>query len=370
VNKYSLPLIFGCTLVFAFGARADGTDAGIDTPWPKEKAWQWYRAQPWLCGFNYVPANDVSYTEMWMDGGFDAKQIDRELALAPQTGFNCLRVVLSYVDWKGDRTGFLRRFDDFLAICDRHQLRAIVCFFDDCSFGLITDPVFGPQPAMVPGWYGNGWTPSPGHKTVVDRSAFPDLQRYVQEVMQAHKSDSRVLCWDLYNEAGNAGMGEKSLPLLEACFHWAREVAPVQPITSRDYGARNAITPFVDTHSDIITLHCYAKPDRLRQRLAEVAQPGRPVICTEWMNRNTGSTVADCLPVFAAQDVGCLNWGLVNGKTQTNLNWGHRPGQPDPPKWQHDLYHGDFTPYDPAELQLFRETIARMRATPPAGSPR
>ena len=70
-----------------------------------------------------------------------------------------------------------------------------------------------------------------------------------------------------------------------------------------------------------------------------------------------GSLVETCLPVFAEKRVGCLHWGLVNGKTQTHLNWGHRPGDPEPEVWQHDLYHPDHRPYDTGELELFRNTI-------------
>ena len=61
----------------------------------------------------------------------------------------------------------------------------------------------------------------------------------------------------------------------------------------------------------------------------------------------------------------CLHWGLVNGKTQTHLNWGHRPGEPDPPVWQHDLFHGDYRPYEPGEIASFRRIIGtRESATP------
>ena len=91
---------------------------------------------------------------------------------------------------------------------------------------------------------------------------------------------------------------------------------------------------------------------------------GRPVICTEWMNRPVGSTVEACLKLFADADVGCMAWGLVNGKTQTHLKWGHRPEMlPYTGEWQHDLYRGDFTPYKQAEIDLIKGTIeAKARA--------
>ena len=52
-----------------------------------------------------------------------------------------------------------------------------------------------------------------------------------------------------------------------------------------------------------------------------------------------------------------MMWGLVNGKTQTDLPWGHRPehGEYKGP-WQHDIYHGDFTPYDQTEIDLLKNT--------------
>jgi hypothetical protein len=54
------------------------------------------------------------------------------------------------------------------------------------------------------------------------------------------------------------------------------------------------------------------------------------------------------------EKAGCMLWGLVNGKTQTDLPWGHRPGDPAPAIWQHDLYHGDFAPYDTTEIATLR----------------
>ena len=79
--------------------------------------------------------------------------------------------------------------------------------------------------------HNSGWVPSPGLKRVVDRSAWPDLERYIKDLVGRFGSDRRVLIWDLYNEPGNSGMGEKSLPLAAATFRWAREAKPGQPLT-------------------------------------------------------------------------------------------------------------------------------------------
>ena len=93
--------------------------AADETPsprWSAERANRWYDAQEWPCGFNYIPANAISYTEMWMPYCFDAERIDKELALAERVGFNCLRVVLPFVVWEHDPEAFKRRFGRFLDV--------------------------------------------------------------------------------------------------------------------------------------------------------------------------------------------------------------------------------------------------------------
>ena len=229
--------------------------------------------------------------------------------------------------------------------------------FDDCVFGPIRDPVFGKQPEVVEGWYANGWTPSPSHSLVRDPSTWPRLEKYVKDVVATFKDNPHVWIWDLYNEPTNGGLGDVSLPLVEKVFVWARDVGPSQPLTIGQWNGNAGLNEIIYRQSDVITFHDYGGPDRLRGHIADLQRQGRPLICTEWLNRGRGSTVADCLPIFRRKTVGCMHWGLVNGKTQTHLNWGHRPGEPDPPVWQHDLFRSDHTSYAPSEIELFRSFI-------------
>lgn len=325
--------------------------------WTRDRAWQWYRSQPWPCGFNYVPANAISYTEMWMPYNFDAERIDKELQLAEEIGLNCLRVVLPFVVWEHDPDAFKKRLDTFLAICDRRGIKVMLALFDDCVFGPISDPVYGQQPDVVEGWYANGWTPSPGHGIVRDSTQWFRLEKYVRDLVGTFEHDRRVWVWDLYNEPTNSGLGDISIPLVEKVFQWARDVDPDQPLTVGQWNGNGSLNRVIYCNSDVITFHDYGPAEQLSQHIADLKIHDRPVINTEWLNRGRGSLVSTCLPVFRKENVGCLHWGLVNGKTQTDLNWGHRPGQPEPEVWQHDLYHGDFQPYDAGELDLFRKAI-------------
>lgn len=119
--------------------------------WSAEKAKEWYEKQNWICGVNYIPANAINYTEMWDKTGFSPKVIDRELALAQGIGINSVRVVLQYAVYEDDPSYFRKTFERFLSICDKHGIRVIPCFFDDCVFGVNTDPTIGKQPEPLEG---------------------------------------------------------------------------------------------------------------------------------------------------------------------------------------------------------------------------
>jgi len=353
----SLGLVFG--LMAGMGTVAQGREIVLGQ-WSIEKAWKWFDNQRWPCGFNYIPANAISYTEMWMPYACDTELIDKELALGEEVGFNCLRVVLPFVVWEHDSEAFKKRLESFLSICDKRGIKVMFTLFDDCAFGSdenLKNPTYGRQPEVLEGWYANGWTPSPGHDMVRDPKTWPRLEKYVKDVISTFKDDWRVWVWDLYNEPTNGGLGNTSVPLIEEVFRWARDVKPSQPLTVAQWNGNEVLNRVIFANSDIITFHNYGAADHLAKHIASLAKHGRPIINTEWLNRGRGSLVETCLPVFAKENVGCMHWGLVNGKTQTHLNWGHRPGAPDPKVWQHDLYRRDHRPYNTTELELFGKTI-------------
>lgn len=327
--------------------------------WPEQKAWDWYNGQPWFCGFNYIPAYAINYTAMWDKTTFDSAAIDKELALAETLGLNCLRAVLQFAVYEDDPHYFLKTLDRFLAICQKHKIRFMPALFDDCVFGLEHDPKLGRQPEPLKGWYAWAWSPSPGHSLVVDSTTHPRIEEYVKGVMGRFKNDERIFVWDLYNEPTNGGLGTATLPLLKKVIHWARDVNPSQPVTVGVWNGNGQLNDIAVAGSDVISFHNYGKKENLAKNIADLKKHNRPLINTEWMNRGAGSVIETNLSVFYEEKVGCMLWGLVNGKTQTDLPWGHRPGDPDQAVWQHDLYKTDFTPYDPKELSLLKEYIHR-----------
>lgn len=323
--------------------------------WSKEEARRWYEQQPWLCGFNYIPATAINYTEMWQRETYDPKTIDEELALAETIGFNCVRVVLQYLVWESDPEGTLERMNSFMAIAHKRKMGVMWCLFDDCAFGTKTDPYLGKQADVVPGFYANDWSPSPGHGMVRDPSTWPRLEAYVKEIVGRFADDDRVLIWDLYNEPNEALKGDAELVV--RVFDWARAQRPTQPLTVAIWRQPQENEDIITTRSDILTMHIYRDERETAAMLDEYARFDRPIICTEWLNRPRNSGVANVLPVFFDKRVGCFFWGLVNGKTQTQHQWGSKAGTPEPDIWQHDIFRADRTPYNPQELELFRHYL-------------
>lgn len=195
---------------------------------------------------------------------------------------------------------------------------------------------------------------------VVDERTHHKLEIYVKDILSRFKDDNRIFVWDLYNEPTNTNFPERSFPLLYKVFKWAREINPKQPITSGMWNGNQKLNDFLIENSDIITFYCYAPKEETEKQMNYFLKFGRPVICTEWMNRVAKSYILDILPAFKKANVGNIMWGLVNGKTQTHLPWGHRPEQlPYTGEWQHDIFKGDYVPYDQKEIDLIKSMIEK-----------
>ena len=322
--------------------------------WTRERAWRWYAETGVIRGCNFVPRTAVNMTEMWQAATFDSETIDAELGAAAKAGYNSIRVFVQYLVWKDDPAGLLDRFERLLATADRHGIGVAPILFCDCAFAG-KQPYLGEQDEPVPGVHNSGWVPSPGFDRVVDRQVWPDLERYVIDFVTRFRDDRRVQFWDLYNEPGNSNMGEKSLPLVEAAFAWARAAKPTQPVTTGVWTALDSrMSRRILDLSDIVTFHSYGDAAQVRATIRHCRAWARPMVCTEWLRRQVGNDFATNLPIFAAYGIGAQPWGLFAGRTQTYMHWGSKEGDPLPAVWQHDVFRADGTPYDARELELLR----------------
>jgi hypothetical protein len=327
--------------------------------WSKEKANGWYEGLPWLVGCNFIPSSAINQLEMWQADTFDPETIDRELGWAAGIGFNTIRVYLHNLAWEADADGFKERIDQFLGIAAQKGIKPLFVIFDDCWNA---DPQIGLQPEPIPSIHNSGWLQSPGLDIVNNPESWERLERYVVDIISAFAQDGRVLMWDLYNEPGNNENGEKSLPLVKKVLEWARSANPSQPLSIGVWADLPELNEFQLAASDVITFHNYEPADHLALQIAELEQYGRPLICTEWMARTRGSLVETNLPIFHQENVGCINWGLVAGKTNTIWQWGTGEGAPEPDPWFHDLFRRDGIPYSEKEIAWVTKLTSERNA--------
>jgi len=353
--------------------------AAQGTPWPEQKAHDWYAHQPWLVGANYIPANAINELEMWQAATFDPTEIDKELGWAEGIGIHTMRVFLHDLLWAQDSAGFTHRIDEFLRIAAKHKIRPVLVLFDSCWD---PNPKLGKQPAPRPGIHNSGWVQSPGAKALADPAQYPRLEAYVKGVVAAFANDDRVLAWDIWNEPDNtndssygklepANKIQLVLKLLPKAYAWAREARPVQPLTSAvwqgDWSSPEKLSPMEKIQilsSDVLSFHNYNEPADFEKHVQWLEQYHRPILCTEYMARGNGSTFQGILPVAKKHRVAAINWGLVAGKTQTNLPWDswQKPyTDRQPAMWHHEIFRLDGKPYRADEVAFIRERSAAAR---------
>jgi hypothetical protein len=213
-----------------------------------------------------------------------------------------------------------------------------------------------------------------------DPSEYPRLKAYVQGVVARFGKDRRVLGWDVWNEPDNEGGGnyhnlespdkvQLVLTLLPQAFAWARAETPIQPLTSGvwqgNWSDPAKLEPMAKEQlelSDVTSFHNYSDASDFESRVKWLQQYGRPIICTEYMARPRKSTFEAILPIAKDYKVGAINWGFVQGKTQTYLpwdSWEHAYVSAPPSMWFHDIFYSDGRPYSEKEAEFIRKMTGK-----------
>ncbi len=356
--------------------------------WPAAKANAWYARQPWLVGANFLPSNAINELEMWQAETWSPFLIDKELGWAEGLGMNTMRVFLHDLAYRDDPKGFKQRLDQFLGLCAKHRIRPMLVLFDSCWDPF---PHTGKQKDPVPGLHNSGWVQSPGAELLADKSKWDTvLKPYVLDVVSSFRNDARILSWDVVNEPDNDNansygkngklkqeLAEKQqlgVDLVKAAFGWTREAKPTQPVTSApwygDWSSVEAMTDmnrFLFTNSDVITFHNYDNAAEFEKRVGYLKKLGRPLICTEYMARVTGSTFQNILPIAKRENVGMMNWGFVSGKSQTIYPWDswQKPYDGEPPVWFHDIFRPSGAPYREEETAFIKSLTKKQPKAAP-----
>lgn len=343
--------------------------------WTKEQAKEWYGKQGWLVGADFLPSTAINQLEMFQEASFDTATINRELGWAEGIGMNTMRVYLHDLLYEQDSAGFFKRLDVFLDIADKHKIKPMLVLFDSCWDPF---PKLGKQRDPKPGVHNSGWVQSPGLEALKDSTQYPRLARYVNGTVAKFANDDRVLAWDIWNEPDNPNTSSYGkvelpnkvdyvLPLMKNAFTWARSANPSQPLTvgvwAGDWATPQTLKPIETAsieESDVVSFHNYDKPEDFERRIKQLQQYDRPLICTEYMSRGNGSFFEGFLPIAKKYNVGAINWGLVDGKSQTIYPWDSwkKTYTKEPDLWFHDIFRKDGTPYRQAEVDLIKSLTA------------
>lgn len=350
--------------------------AAVRTIWTPEEANSWYANQPWYVGANFLPSTAINQLEMWQAETFDTATIDRELALAESLGMNVMRVYLHDLVFKNDEQGFYDRINQFLAIADKHHIKILFTIFDSCWDPF---PKAGKQRDPKPFTHNSGWVQSPGQAVLKDSTQYGGLEKYVKAIVGKFANDQRIIAWDVWNEPDNMtgpsyekveipNKVDLVLPLLKKTFEWARTANPSQPLTSGiwagNWQSDSTLKPIEKLQleeSDIVSFHSYDDSATLHKKINELKRYNKPMWCTEYMARPNKSTFQSSLPIAKENKVAMINWGFVDGKSQTIYPWDSwtKTYTAAPPLWFHDIFHTDGKPYKQEEVDFIKQMTGK-----------
>ncbi len=317
-------------------------------------------------GSNYTPAYAVNQVQFWHD--FRPQVAERELAAAREHfGISTLRVYMHNINFEEERDAFMARLQTFLSICERNGIKPGLVFFDDCHRD---DGIFLDRPTTPVKGFHNGrwaWCPQKRHR---DPGNLERFKPYVQEVIRAHRTDRRVLFWEIFNEPKPGA--QYSDRLRRAGYIWAKEARPIQPVLNCNHVRGQGWTD-VDV-SDIVDAHIYHWVPSNWDRLAE-ANLRKGTVFTEagarWHapRRSNGAPceVAHWLERRRAAGVSTpgvyLCWELMVGNSHCRWYWGTKPDEPEPTVPWCGLMWPDCTPVSLAEAEAVRRyATGRRRA--------
>ncbi|MCP4452046.1 MAG: DUF1080 domain-containing protein [Planctomycetes bacterium] len=304
-------------------------------------------------GANYTPAYAVNQVQFWHD--FRAGVVDKELGAARKYyGISTLRVYLHNINFDEEEAVFLANLETFLAICDTHGIKPGFVFFDDCHRheGIFLDRPIEP----IKGYHNGRWAACPQDR---DRDAenLEKFKLYVQSVIRAHRTDSRVLWWEIFNEPNMRNT--YSVRLRKAGYQWAKAVRPAQPVLN--CWDDSDVTDIVDAHNYGWNPSSWDAQAEMNPPKGTVfteagarwyaprASNGEPCEIMHWLEnrRDQGQTLPGMY----------LCWELMVGNSNCRWYWGTPHNTPEPTVPWCGLMWPDATPVSLAEAEAVRRYV-------------
>lgn len=329
-----------CVLALAFGALWGSARAESPGPAPS-------RDWTWVQGAVFVPTNCVNEAQQW--DPYNPEVNDRELHFASLYGINVVRVYLHYFIYLKNKKALLESIDDFLSRASRYGIKTEFVFFDDCWNEPSQDILLAKYayPSPIYGVHNSRWLRCPGQDVLDHYGRHRErLKAYVQDIVRAHASDSRVIFWEIYNEPKK----DRATMRLEGdAERWIKETGTTLPFTATGGEFSGGV------YSSFASWHEYGAYKLLGD--------GR-TLCTECMNRQ-GQTVPGVVEHFKGK-VGYIMWEFGIGRDNCRFAWENdrkKPRKDEPAAPFHGIVYPDGHPWsiDDARALLGAEAFAKSR---------
>jgi hypothetical protein len=350
--KPQLAPVFLCILVAWAGCTvpakdAPGTAAAPAAAAAKPAAPAGRHDWTWVQGAVFVPTTSVNEAQEWDE--YDPVVNDRELRYASAYGINVVRVYLHYYVYLKKKDALLAEISDFLGRANKYGIGTEFVFFDDCWNQPDKDLLSADYryPAPIPGVHNSRWLVCPGEDVRTHYEQHRQgLKAYVQDIVNAHKADPRVVFWEIYNEPNKS---EATVRLERDAMGWIKETGTTIPATAT--GGEFSGGPF----SDFPSWHEYGG----------YAVPGdAQSLCTECMNRQ-GQSVPGVVSHFRGK-VGYIMWEFGIGRDNCRFAWAEnreKPRKDETPTPFHGIVYPDGHPWalDDARALLGPDGWGRAR---------
>jgi hypothetical protein len=329
-------------VVFQLSASATqaGPSANAATPASLSYKADWR----WVKGAVFVPTKYVNEAQQWDE--YDPVINDRELRCASIYGINCVRVFLHFDIYMKKKAALLNEIEDFLTRADKYGIKTEFVFFDDC-WNQPDKDILSPDykyPAPIFGVHNSRWLVSPGENVRQHYAEYRDrLKAYVQDIVNAHKTDPRIAFWETYNEPNHS---PETVRLMIDSLDWIHETGTKIPATATGRDSAGG------QYSDFQSWHIYGNynytgtPDSLN---------------TECMNRQ-GQTVPGIVEHFKDK-TGFIIWEFGVGRDNCRFAWDENrdhPRQTEATTPFHGIVYPDGHPWsvDDAKALLGAERFA------------
>jgi PA14 domain len=311
-----------------------------------------------VVGAVYNPSSADNAIDFW--NNYDPEEVDHELRYAEVYGMNTITVYLHYFNWLADRVDLLSKFENLLQIAARHGLKVAPIFYDDCWN---YNPAPGPQPAPIWGVHNSQWVESPGHPveenyfkpiSSSDNTTYKtSLQDYITDFVSVHRTDRRIIYWEIMNEPGCSGDG--SMQQTRAALMNDGRIAilaagATQPINSPQVQEDEG-TYF----SDFYAFHPY------NGYSGPINGSYVNALNSETLERGFNDAWGSAFPMTMAGVVnnygdksGFLVWELMIGNTNTRFHWGQTASDPaliEPVTPFQGTIYPDGHPWQTSEIQ-------------------